>query len=1569
MPPDPAPSSPSPSSSAALPSPATSTLNPSNAPAYSAGAAQQMLTDTPTPSAGANGAAPPQESEARAAEARSSAPSPSVGPAAAQPPGEAGRVGEVGATPPRSPAGRARGAGSPSTPTRGAGAAAAGGSPSSASPSGVSPRQQHHSLIADEQPPRGASSSPAGAAGAPSSSPSSSTAAGNRSPSSSSPSHSASSSPSSSSSAPPSRRVKVYKLKDDAWIDLGTGTCAGVFLQAGPSDAELLEDGLEEGEEGQERSRRARPLVREEDEGAWIVVRRERGPGEGGRRKRRRKAQGRAEGSPTKGKGGEGEGEGRMLVEGEGEGKGADEGELEEGAGDEEYDEEYDEEGEDDDDSSIILRTRVQPYPPGFSLDDLLSSSSSSSGGGAGGGEGNDDEITSIDEAGNATLDAGGYQRQQDTLIVWTERAGAEGLAGLAGMGVEGGEDDEEEVEMALSFATSSGCSEIWEFIKAARRYAAEQQALHSPSPSPSLSSSDRAFPPYHPTSSFSSLSTLPEPSLGNLATLEAAIRAVSRTTVGRERAANIIARSGFVEKLVKVHEEAEDLESLEDLHALCRVMQTILLLNDSALFDLVIKDELILGVVGMLEYDPDFPTMRASYRHHLSSPSSFVPVVPPSLLPPSLLSKIHATHRLHYLKDVVLARILEDSTFSMLNSHIYFNEVDIVNEVAGERELVRAVFGVLEEGEEASGAAGASRGRAAQTGSGGGKGKERETRDLGLGPKRTIGPELPDDLVAARKRARVDSPPRGGAGPSSPSSSSSAAALVPDSAPPSSSASTSQPLPPTQPSPSAPVPAPTAAAYLPKLHATLFLQQLAQMAKNLQLPIRTGFFKTLCDRGLLSALEGALRFSERLAQDAPPLPPSAQGAQGGRRESEDEKQKRQEDAKAMRAAALGLWMNVVDLAAPDVRAYCLRQGRDVEVAAEAEEEAEGEGEGAGEAADGEGKTEKGPAQPAKTKEQEAHEARATMLGLLIEMFKQEEDLGMKTQLCEALRVLVDVAGEGGPLEAPPRMRQEDPEAEKFIQYFYDHCLLGLVQPLIDLPERKETDPPLDLTPSSTALLSHICDLLSFFISHHTFRSKYVVLANPALAKSIGRLLRPRPRLTRHKHLRLAALRVNRAIVARTDEFYNRFLIKHDLIRPVLETADEEKSRDNLLGSACLEFFEYLRTTNAKALLNHTMDRAGDTVRRLARGNGLDPPLRTFESLIARWEMNNEPPPLPTVTVSAAPGAESLSASSGGAGGATSASMQRQRSFPAGWSNRMEVEEESYFNGSDDEDDDGAVGGDSAAPEAAAEPLAGPAAAALASASFGSSRRKREREQTHNPSSASSAAGPSLFGAAGSGAGDAKRPKLDDDAVKSEGGETGLPRSQTWPGGAKGKGASLVGYLGDGDSDDDDEKAEEEKLKTEKVEDEDASTAGGFIRERSGALDAAASAVEKASASAAGSGSAAMDVDDEEHKPATTNGQPASPSSASPAADAPPPPLLSLGELKRKKEEDDDGELGLLAKKKAPSPSSAPKSASPPTAPSTAAAPKPGGFKIAFGGLKSKFGGGGGGQKAGGKEA
>ena len=53
-------------------------------------------------------------------------------------------------------------------------------------------------------------------------------------------------------------------------------------------------------------------------------------------------------------------------------------------------------------------------------------------------------------------------------------------------------------------------------------------------------------------------------------------------------------------------------------------------------------------------------------------------------------------TWRLQYLKDVVLARILDDPTFSVLNSLIFFYQVDIVTHIQRDAKYIKDLFTIV---------------------------------------------------------------------------------------------------------------------------------------------------------------------------------------------------------------------------------------------------------------------------------------------------------------------------------------------------------------------------------------------------------------------------------------------------------------------------------------------------------------------------------------------------------------------------------------------------------------------------------------------------------------------------------------------------------------------------------------------------------------------------------------------------------------------------------------------------------------------------------------------------------
>ena len=95
---------------------------------------------------------------------------------------------------------------------------------------------------------------------------------------------------------------------------------------------------------------------------------------------------------------------------------------------------------------------------------------------------------------------------------------------------------------------------------------------------------------------------TLPPPTLGNLPHIEDVMRRANQTPKGRDSTAKMIVAEGYIQKLIPLVEEAEDLESLVDLHRLCSIMKTLILFNETQIIEYVVRDDIIQGVVGALE-------------------------------------------------------------------------------------------------------------------------------------------------------------------------------------------------------------------------------------------------------------------------------------------------------------------------------------------------------------------------------------------------------------------------------------------------------------------------------------------------------------------------------------------------------------------------------------------------------------------------------------------------------------------------------------------------------------------------------------------------------------------------------------------------------------------------------------------------------------------------------------------------------------------------------------------------------------------------------------------------------
>ena len=91
-------------------------------------------------------------------------------------------------------------------------------------------------------------------------------------------------------------------------------------------------------------------------------------------------------------------------------------------------------------------------------------------------------------------------------------------------------------------------------------------------------------------------------PELSNLFEIEQRVLVACSTPSGRDALAKAVLAEDYFAKLIPLVSTAEDSERLDELHRLCKIMKALILLNDTAIMERVVTDELILGVVGALE-------------------------------------------------------------------------------------------------------------------------------------------------------------------------------------------------------------------------------------------------------------------------------------------------------------------------------------------------------------------------------------------------------------------------------------------------------------------------------------------------------------------------------------------------------------------------------------------------------------------------------------------------------------------------------------------------------------------------------------------------------------------------------------------------------------------------------------------------------------------------------------------------------------------------------------------------------------------------------------------------------
>ncbi|XP_019263565.1 PREDICTED: serine/threonine-protein phosphatase 4 regulatory subunit 3 isoform X1 [Nicotiana attenuata] len=246
------------------------------------------------------------------------------------------------------------------------------------------------------------------------------------------------------------------------------------------------------------------------------------------------------------------------------------------------------------------------------------------------------------------------YRKQEDTIISWR--------------------DPEYSTELALSFQETTGCSYIWDNICSVQRNmhfsSLNNETFHS------VNSDLRELPPVE------------------LSTLSQILKTVVESGIADQlRVTELILHDqDFFRKLMDLFSISEDLENIENLHILFKIVRGIIMLNSSQIFEKIFGDELIIDIIGCLEYDPDAPHVH--HRNFLKEHVVFKEAI--AIKDPIVLSKIHQTYRVGYLKDVILPRMLDDATVANLNSIIHSNNAVVVSLLKDDSTFIQDLFGKL---------------------------------------------------------------------------------------------------------------------------------------------------------------------------------------------------------------------------------------------------------------------------------------------------------------------------------------------------------------------------------------------------------------------------------------------------------------------------------------------------------------------------------------------------------------------------------------------------------------------------------------------------------------------------------------------------------------------------------------------------------------------------------------------------------------------------------------------------------------------------------------------------------
>lgn len=260
------------------------------------------------------------------------------------------------------------------------------------------------------------------------------------------------------------------------------------------------------------------------------------------------------------------------------------------------------------------------------------------------------------------------YQKQKDTLIVWSE---------------------DESHGMALSFRDSESCQETWEAICRVQG--------KDPTVNVTQDLLDYLEEDINETLETDDLDELPNCELSKLKQIANLVTSAFNSPILRRRLGLVLENESYIKKLLQLLHTCENVGYTEGLYHLNTIIKGMFFLDKTALLEILFSDECIMDVIGCLEYDPALDQPK-KHREFLTQNANFKEVIPITTC--KLRQRIHQTYRVQYIQDILFPTqsVLEENCLSALKTFIFLNKMEIIHMLQGDDKFLPQIFEQLKD-------------------------------------------------------------------------------------------------------------------------------------------------------------------------------------------------------------------------------------------------------------------------------------------------------------------------------------------------------------------------------------------------------------------------------------------------------------------------------------------------------------------------------------------------------------------------------------------------------------------------------------------------------------------------------------------------------------------------------------------------------------------------------------------------------------------------------------------------------------------------------------------------------